>query len=184
MWTQNVDELKQKTLKTFGAPFKNSHDILLAEGTLISISENKQNLKKLQRLEWKTRPLVAKAAQYTSRRMFSGSCLEVLRPNKLNFTTALTWSEPENGPIRPENLSAGSHCHISQSASVDFYSIRRTADSCTIHRLGSATGRDIEKTRNTFYSCRVWVCWSLTDFSNSATFCTYYPRRAPLGRAA
>lgn len=57
MWTQNVDELKQKTLKTFGAPFKNSHDILLAEGILISISEYKQNLKKLQKLESKTRPL-------------------------------------------------------------------------------------------------------------------------------
>lgn len=154
MWTQNVEELKQKTLKTFGAPFKNSHDILLAEGILISICEHKQNLKKLQKLELKTRPLVAKAAQYTSRRMFSGSCLEVLRPNKLNFTTALTWSEPENGPIRPENLSAGSHCHFSQSASVDFYNKRRTTDSCTVHGLDSATDRGIE-------TAQIWVCCPL-----------------------
>lgn len=38
-----------------------------------------------------------------------------LRPNTLNFTTALTWCEPENGPIRPENLSASSRCHFSPS---------------------------------------------------------------------
>lgn len=62
---------------------------------------------------------------------FAGSCLEFLRPNKLNFTTALTWSEPENGPICPENLSAGSHCHFSLSASAELYSTARTTDSCT-----------------------------------------------------
>lgn len=82
---------------------------------------------------------------------FSRSCLQfLLRPNKSNFTTALTWSEPENGPTCPENLSAGSYCHFSQKASVELHNMWRTPEECKVQTLS--------------------VCWDKHVIRNTAFF--------------
>lgn len=107
-------------------------NIVLAEGFLINISKRRWNQNEPQKAGEEGRSWQeAFDIQAEGCAAIIGSCLEFLRPNKLNFTTALTWSEPENGPIRPENLPAGSHCHFSQSASVELYDIGRTTDSYT-----------------------------------------------------